>query len=271
MKLKLTGDRRATDARIALTGVPFDASRRDVVQAALMTLGSTIDEVADIVTLTRRTNQAMYFDMEGSDSVLEPFFKRFYNHMTFDEVKNKFGRANVETKDEKNKRKAKEKAAREAKRLKNISDKNAEQKELAKVAKPTTKEVDPALKDEKEKMDKAAKKKAWEAAKKRDTKKREITVEDEDAFLNETIEFFKTIEPTIKGVTFNEGEGIVVIQTAGDSNLSTKLVKSYGNRMIDFFDTKGYDFVKMSKAGYGKKNQKLTAPDPKLKIYIKKI
>jgi len=87
MKLRLT---KAQDAIISLQNVPFDASRFDVVVSALKSLGSSIEEVAKVVQLTRRTNTALYFRFTGSDVVLKSFFEKYYNHKTWEEIKKEY-------------------------------------------------------------------------------------------------------------------------------------------------------------------------------------
>lgn len=79
------------DELIQLGDVPFDASKNEEVTKALRTLGSSIQEVSNIVKLSRRTNKSLFFDFTGSDNVLKPFFERYYNHLSWEEVRNKYG------------------------------------------------------------------------------------------------------------------------------------------------------------------------------------
>lgn len=91
MKLKITGVNKANDEVVHLYNIPFDATRRDVVATALKTLGDTVDEVSNVVTLKRRTNEALYFDFSGPDTKLKSFFDKYYNHMKWDQIRTKFG------------------------------------------------------------------------------------------------------------------------------------------------------------------------------------
>lgn len=80
------------DELIELKNIPFDASKNEEVTKALRTLGSSIQEVSNIVTLSRRTNKSLLFDFTGSDDVLKPFFEKYYNHLSWEEIRDRYGR-----------------------------------------------------------------------------------------------------------------------------------------------------------------------------------
>jgi DNA-binding transcriptional MerR regulator len=79
------------DELIQLGDIPFDASKNAEVTKALRTLGSSIQEVSNIVKLSRRTNKSLFFDFTGSDDILKPFFEKYYNHLSWEEIREKYG------------------------------------------------------------------------------------------------------------------------------------------------------------------------------------
>ena len=180
MKLRLTGEKKAEDESVALQSVPFDGSRLDVVEKALLSLGPTIEDVAKIVKLIRRTNQAIYFDIAASDNVLKPFFAKYYNHMTFDAVKAEYGTAGKETPEEKRQREKKRAAA-----------KKGDEAELNKIKQATPGvEADESKKAEQTKLDNAANRKKYEESQSK--KDDELEVQSDDEIFKESLaNFFK--------------------------------------------------------------------------------
>lgn len=79
------------DELIQLGDVPFDASKNEDVTKALRTLGSSIQEVSNIVRLSRRTNKSLFFDFTGNEDILKPFFEKYYNHLSWEEIRDKYG------------------------------------------------------------------------------------------------------------------------------------------------------------------------------------
>ena len=79
------------DELIQLENIPFDASKNAEVTKALRTLGSSIQEVSNIVKLSKRTNKSLFFDFTGSDDVLKPFFEKYYNHLSWEEIRERYG------------------------------------------------------------------------------------------------------------------------------------------------------------------------------------
>jgi len=79
------------DELIQLENIPFDASKNAEVTKALRTLGSSIQEVSNIVKLSRRTNKSLFFDFTGSDDILKSFFEKYYNHLSWEEIREKYG------------------------------------------------------------------------------------------------------------------------------------------------------------------------------------
>ena len=86
MKVRFVFDKKAQDANIELHDVPFDTNRFDDVVKALRTLGPD-EKVMEMVKLTSRTNKSMLFTFIGDENTLQNFFKRFYVHMTWDEIR----------------------------------------------------------------------------------------------------------------------------------------------------------------------------------------
>ena len=89
MKVKFVLDKKARDATVSLEDVTFDTSRFDDVVKAFRTLGPD-DKVNQMVKLVSRTNKLMRFNISGDEKQLENFFKQFYAHMTWEEIKAEF-------------------------------------------------------------------------------------------------------------------------------------------------------------------------------------
>jgi hypothetical protein len=91
---------KALDENITLSRVPFDASQPDAVQKALATLGSSPQEIANIVTLIERTNKSLYFNFKGTTDQLKLFFEQYYTSMSWEKLRDKYGREYIDTDDE---------------------------------------------------------------------------------------------------------------------------------------------------------------------------
>lgn len=86
---------KALDENIILSRVPFDANQSDAVQKALATLGSSPQEIANIVTLSERTNKSLYFNFKGTTDQLKLFFEQYYASMSWEKIRDKYGREYV--------------------------------------------------------------------------------------------------------------------------------------------------------------------------------
>ena len=99
MKFKI----KALDENITLFKIPFDAGQLEAVQEALATLGSNPQEIAEVVTLSKRTNKSLYFTFKGTESQLKPFFEKYYSSMSWEKIREKYKqefRKDKEDKDE---------------------------------------------------------------------------------------------------------------------------------------------------------------------------
>jgi hypothetical protein len=99
MKFKI----KALDENITLFRIPFDAGQLEAVQEALATLGSNPQEIAKVVTLSKRTNKNLYFTFKGTESQLKPFFEQYYSSMSWEKIREKYKqefRKDKEDKDE---------------------------------------------------------------------------------------------------------------------------------------------------------------------------
>jgi hypothetical protein len=86
MKFKI----KALDENITLFRIPFDAGQLEAVQEALATLGSNPQEIAKVVTLSKRTNKNLYFTFKGTESQLKPFFEQYYSSMSWEKIREKY-------------------------------------------------------------------------------------------------------------------------------------------------------------------------------------
>lgn len=87
MKLRIRY--KAKDANVKLYDVPFDSKQFNTLVDAFRTLGNDT-ELQNMITLKERTNTTITFDIAGSDTVLEPFFEKYYSRISWSQVLKEF-------------------------------------------------------------------------------------------------------------------------------------------------------------------------------------
>lgn len=89
---------KGQDAITQVFSVPFDTRLFDKVLEAFLTLSENRSDIDDMVTLVKRTDQSMFFNIKGEEEVLKTFFEKYYGDITWVEVKKKYGSRKKEVK-----------------------------------------------------------------------------------------------------------------------------------------------------------------------------